>query len=284
MGKTLFIGDSHTCGYTSIPGKIGQGSFETWQDNNYAEIYAKENNKETIVYSMPGSCNIVYADWLNAMFEKHPDIDEVFLMLSSFNRFILAYDKLLRSDTVPSDEFTHDSGKDDSGLVQRYQDLIISDSERLQLFQKPTEEDYTKFPGVKFSYDNGLESPNIRESSFMEIKMFFDLNTHVEQKAFFKDIYIWDNMCNDHGAKLFLFSMTDRLKFPLDLEFYGKLKSTYYEKESVETFFRKKNIDHTKYYISDQEHYNKEYHTLIATKFISSLKRKFAWQNLNNNV
>jgi len=275
MSKTLFIGDSHTCGYSSTPGKIGQGSFETWQENNYAEIYAKQNNKETIIYSMPGSCNIVYADWLNAMFEKHPDIDEVFLLLSSFNRFILAYDKLLRSDIVPSNEFTYYAGKDSSSLVDRYQDVLISDEDRLQLYQKPTDEDYSKFPGVKFSYDEGLINPNIRESSFMEIKMFFDLNSHVEQRAFFKDIYVWDNMCNDKGVKLYLFSMTDRLKFPKDLDFYGKLKSTYYEKESVETFFRKKNIDHTRYYISDQEHYNKEYHTLIADKFMPSLQRKY---------
>lgn len=274
MSKTLFIGDSHTCGYSSTPGAIGQGSFEIWQDNNYAEIYASQNNKETIVYSMPGSCNIVYADWLNAMFEKHPDIDEVFLLLSSFNRFILAYDKLLRPDIVPSDEFTHYMGKDNTGLVDRYQDVIISDEDRLQLYQKPTDEDYSKFPGVKFSYDDGLTKPNIRESSFMEIKMFFDLNSHVEQRAFFKDIYVWDNMCNDRNINLYLFSMTDRLQFPKDLNFYGKLKSTYYETESVETFFRKKNIDHTRYYISDQEHYNKDYHALIADKFIPSLQRK----------
>jgi len=276
MSKTLFIGDSHTCGYTSVPGKIGPGSFEIWQDNNYAELYALENNKETVVYSMPGSCNTVYADWLSTMFEKHPDIDEVFLMLSSFNRFILAFDEKLRQDIVPSDEFILDAGKDDTGLIQRYQDIIISDDGYLQLFQKPTEEDYSKFPGVKFNYDEGLIAPDIRKSSFMEIKMFFDLNTYVEQRAFFKDVYTWDNMCNDHGAKLYLFSMTDRLKFPENLDFYGKLKSTYYEKESVETFFRKKNIDHTRYFISDNEHYNKEYHSLIATKFISSLKRKFA--------
>ena len=276
MSKTLFIGDSHTCGYTSVPGKIGPDSFEIWQDNNYAEIYARENDKQTVIYSMPGSCNIVYADWLNAMFKKYPDIDEVFLMLSSFNRFVLAFDEKLRQDIVPSDEFTAFVSEDESGLIRRYQDLVISNNDYFQLYQKPIGDDYKFFPGLQFSYDEGLLEPNIRQSSFMQIKMFFDLNSHLEQKAFFKDVYTWDNMCADRNVKLYLFSMTDRLQFPSDLEFYGKLKSTYYEKESVESFFRRKNIDHSRYYISDNEHYNKEYHSLIANKFIPSLKNKFS--------
>ena len=275
MSKALFIGDSHTCGYTSIPGKIGPGSFEIWQDNNYAEIYARENNKQTVVYSMPGSCNTVYADWLNAMFEKYPDIDEVFLMLSSFNRFILAFDEKLRQDIVPSNEFTAFVSEDESGLIRRYQDIIISNNDYFQLYQKPISDDFAHFPGLEFSYDDGLIEPNIRNSSFMQIKMFFDLNSHLEQRAFFKDVYTWDNMCHDRGVKLYLFSITDRLKFPKDLDFYGKLKSTYYETESIESFFRRKNIDHSRYYISDNEHYSREYHNLIATKFIPSIKGKF---------
>lgn len=273
MSRTLFIGDSHTCGYTSVPGKIGPGSFELWQDNNYAEAYAHENKKETVIYSMPGSCNSSYADWITTMIKKYPDIDEIFLTLSSFNRFVLGFNEKLSTDIVPVDQFTHYVGKDESGLIERYQDIVIA-GDHFQLYQKPISSDYEKFPGIKFSYDEGLEHPNIREKTYMEIKMFFELNTHLEQRSFFKDIFIWDNICYDNNINLYLFSMTDRLKFPNELDFYGSLKATHYEKESVETFFRKKNIDHKKYYISDMEHYNKEYHNLIATRFIPSLIKK----------
>ena len=63
MARTLFLGDSHTCGYDTLPGQIGPGSFSVWQDNNYAELYAKEHNKNVIVYAMPGSNNRAYSDW-----------------------------------------------------------------------------------------------------------------------------------------------------------------------------------------------------------------------------
>ena len=43
MAISLFLGDSHTCGYDTLPGQIGPGSFSVWQKNNYAELYAKEN-------------------------------------------------------------------------------------------------------------------------------------------------------------------------------------------------------------------------------------------------
>ena len=45
MTRTLFIGDSHAHGYYEIDNKIS-----AWQDNNYAEIYADENNKQEWEY------------------------------------------------------------------------------------------------------------------------------------------------------------------------------------------------------------------------------------------
>ena len=45
MSRSLFIGDSHTCGYWSHPTERGPGSYTYWNDNNYSESYAKQNNK-----------------------------------------------------------------------------------------------------------------------------------------------------------------------------------------------------------------------------------------------
>jgi len=272
LGRTLFIGDSHTCGYDTIPGKTGPDSYKVWQDNNYAEIYGEVHNKNVIVYAMPGSNNRSYSDWLGSMFKKYDDIDEVIVLLSSLNRFMLAHNEKLLSDTVPIDQFTTQQGQSDNGLSHRYLDSIIS-GDYFQLYQKPIDEDYNKFPGIAFSYESGLTAPNIRESTYMEIKTFFELNTHLEQRDFFKDVYTWDNMCADRNIPIYLFKMRDRVQFPKEIDFYGKLKATTMSDVSVETFFRNKHIDHTAYYTSDQEHYTKQYHSLIATKFLKHLTK-----------
>ena len=52
MARTLFIGDSHTCGYDTVQGQQGPAVFP-WNANNYAEIYSEIHNKIAIVYAMP---------------------------------------------------------------------------------------------------------------------------------------------------------------------------------------------------------------------------------------
>ena len=94
MSRTLFIGDSHTMGYHSDLNKYGAGSFSQWNDNNYAEIYSELNDKPVIIYALSGASNRLYTDWLKSMFEKYDDIDEVFISLAAFNRFIIAFDDL----------------------------------------------------------------------------------------------------------------------------------------------------------------------------------------------
>ena len=81
MARTLFIGDSHTCGYDTVPRTTRSGSFSVWNANNYAEIYSEIHNKSVIVYAMPRANNRSYVDWINPMFEKYDDIDEVFVLL-----------------------------------------------------------------------------------------------------------------------------------------------------------------------------------------------------------
>lgn len=270
MGRTLFIGDSHTCGYDTVPGKIGPDSFSVWNENSYAEIYSEIHNKPAIVYAMPGANNRSYVDWMKAMFDKYDDIDEVFVLLSSLNRFILGFNEKLSPNVVPVDEFTHFEGT--HKLVDRYLDQIITEG-YFQLYQKPTDEDYSNFPGISFSYENGLTDPDIRKATYMQIKMFFELNTHLEQRDFFKDIYTMDNMCADHNVPLYMFKMRERTFFPQGWEFYGKLKATVLDDNSIETYFANKNIDHSKYFTSDQEHYNYAYHKLVAEKYLKHLTK-----------
>ena len=272
MSRALFLGDSHTCGYTTVPGQQGQGSFSLWQENSYVEQYAKLHNKPCVVYAMPGSVNSSYPDWLTSMLQKYNDIDEVFILLSSLNRFVLGFNEKLDPKTVPVDNFCDFQGTSKDGLVDRYFDMIIS-NDQFQLYQKPHDGDYKTFPGLKFSYDDGLTDPDIRQSSYMQIKTFFELNTHLEQRQFFKDIYTIDNICNDKNIKCYIFHMRSRLIFPKPYDFYGDLKATKVHYDSIETFFSNKNIDHSKYFLDDQEHYNVDFHKLIAQNFIKHLTK-----------
>lgn len=270
MSRSLFLGDSHTCGYVTIPGKVGYGSYSMWNNNNYAEKYAHQNQKQTAVYALPGVCNRVYPDWLKAMFDRHPDIDEVFVLLASFNRFVLAFNETLSPDILPADFFTLKEEKDDP-LVDLYYDQIFKD-DRFQLLNKPTYEDFSRIADISFDYQNGLMKPDLRKDSFMDVKVFFDLNTHLEQRDFFKDILVMDRMCEEKNCKLYLFNMTERVKFPERFDFYSNLTNTIISPLTVEKFFQKKFIDHRKFFLEDKEHYNEAYHEIIASKFIPWLK------------
>jgi hypothetical protein len=267
--KTLFLGDSHTCGYQSDAISVSSNC-SSWNDNNYAEFYAKENNKQSLVYAMPGACNRLYPDWITTMLSKHPDIDEIFVLLTSWNRFIISSNDSLSDEVLPVDHFVHHHGSKHN-LVEFYYDVVIKDN-RLQLLNKPTVEDFENKVSLNFSEHNGLITPDIRKNNFMEVKLYFDLNTHLEQRDFFKDILIMDTICNNHNCKMYVFQMTDRISFPTNLNFYTELKATKYSPISVEKFFKKRFINHKKFYISDNEHYDEEYHKLIATMFIPWLK------------
>lgn len=270
MGRKLFIGDSHTCGYVAVPGKVGPGSYSYWNDNSYCDIYAEENNNPVVVYAMAGVNNRVYTDWLKTIFERYDDIDEVFLCMSAMNRFCIAYDPGLMDEPITVDNFTH---KDISStdLIHRYADLTEA-NDRIQLFNKPTYNDYTRPVPFEITPKDGLKQPNLRKNTFMEVKLFFDLNTFLEKRDFLQNVYMWDNICADNGAKLYLFNFTERLKYPSNFEYYGKLKSTKVAPKTVQGYFGGKFIDHAKFLLPDEEHYNRDYHKLIAEQYIPWLQ------------
>lgn len=270
MTRSLFIGDSHSCGYWSDPVKTGPGSYTYWNDNNYGEIYSQELSKPVAIYAMAGVNNRVYTDWLACMFEKYNDIDEVFICLAPFNRFRIAFDGVLTDSVIPIDHFTTKIESSD-GNIDRYCDLTIK-GENLQLFNKALDVDYNRFPGIDIDVAQGLDRPNLRKNTFMEVKLFFELNSFIEKRDFLLDVYAWDRMCVDNNAKLYLFNFTERLKYPETFEYYGKLKNTVIATKTVEGYLLNKMIDHKKYYLEDHEHYNKEYHSFVATKYIPWLK------------
>jgi len=270
MGRTLFIGDSHTMGYKSAASGSGLGSFSQWNDNNYAEIYGKLTGKPVVIYALSGATNRLYTDWLKTMFDMYDDIDEVFICLASFNRFIIAHDDITKEECIPTDFFTYklDNSTDN---IHRYMDGIVRDNV-MQLLNKSVYNDYDKYPGVEFSVEDGLISPDLRKHTYMQVKLFFELNTFVEKREFLNSVYTWDNLCADNGAALHLFNFTERLKFPTQFDYYGKLKNTKIATKTVEAYTKQLGFDHTKYLIEDKEHYNKDYHDLVAKHYIPWLQ------------
>lgn len=272
MSRTLFIGDSHTCGYYSIPGKTGPGSYSYWNDNLYSERYGDFFDRPVITYAMAGVNNRVYTDWLKSMFEKYNDIDEVFICLAPLNRFIIAFDDTLRDEAIPVDQFlmkmeTSPENKD------RYCDHTLSNG-IVQLFNKPIYEDYSNFTGFEISEKEGLIKPDLRKDSYMQVKLFFEMNTHQEKRDFLNCIYTWDNICNDNNANLYVFYVSDRGKYPSKTDYYGPLKRTIVSPITVQSYFKSKMINHEKYLIEDNEHYNIEFHKMIAERFLPWLKSK----------
>lgn len=271
MGRKLFIGDSHTCGYVAVPGKVGPGSYSYWNDNSYCDIHHTETGDPVVIYAMAGVNNRVYTDWLKSMFEKYNDIDEVFLCMAAMNRFALAFDPGLADEPVSVDNFTYFDKNASTDNNHKYADLTMS-NERFQLFNKPIYDDYDKYPGFEISPEQGLVDPDVRKDAYMQVKLFFELNTFLEKRDFLNCVYSWDNICTDNGAKLHLFNFTDRLKFPSNFEYYGKLKSTSIATKTVQSFFSARMIDHSKYLLPDGEHYNKNYHYMIAKQYIPWLQ------------
>ena len=107
----------------------------------------------------------------------------------------------------------------------------------------------------------------------MECKLFYDLNTHIEHRNFYKDIYTMDNICADNNAKLYLSVMRSRSKHPVDFNYYGDLKATTIDSQSIEDYMKSNDIDPNKHFLDDEEHYDTEYHKAIAENYIPWIKK-----------
>jgi hypothetical protein len=272
MSRALFIGDSHSCGYVTVPNKVGPGSYTYWNDNNYSEIYNTVNNKPVCIYAHAGAPNRMYTDWMKNMFNKFSDIDEVFLCLAPLNRFVLAFDEQLQDDALPLDHFAFEC-VESTDAVKKYVDILIKDN-KIQLYNKPTNDDYNCFPGIKISEKNGLEEPDIRKHTFMQVKLFFELNTHLERRDFLLNVFAWDRICAENNAKLYLFNFMNRLKWPKSFEYYGQLNNTIVAEKSIEQYMLDNNVNPVEYLLHDKEHYNTEYHKMIVERYIPWLKNQ----------
>lgn len=265
MGKTLFIGCSHSMGYC---GNIDEGR-NVWLDNNYAEIYSELNDKEVIIMASAGTGNRAYPRFLANAFKLHNDIEEVFIQSTYWGRFPVAINPDLNDEKIFSlDFFLDENFKTDK--ISRYSIKLLSNDKYHETFLKPTVEDYEIFPYVRETKPFYAE-PDVRRSSHMYLRMWHYSNTHLEQEDFFTNIALCDMLCTYNNVPLYVWNINDRCYLPKETKtFYTDLKSTTIADVDAINYIKK----YTKIETLDGEHYSRNVHKAIAENYISYVKEQ----------
>ena len=267
MSRTLFIGDSHAHGYYHMGGKI-----HAWESNNYAELYSKLHQKQTVIYSVPGGCNHKYPVWIRSMFDRYSDIDEVFVQSTYWNRFLLACSRNLDvGEETKSDLFLDDDQPKDE-MIDRYTDERVQD-DYVEMIEQPRKENYEEFKGFEFNGQAVTSSWKQFHEKYSYTKLWHELVTPLQYKDYCLDMFAIDKMCKDYGVTWYLWSINNRVFLPPKLNFFGKIDPRV-APMSAEGFLKERfDIDiETDHYRLDGEHYIKEVHSKIADEYFGYLK------------
>ena len=267
MTKTLFLGDSHSHGYFEMGGKVN-----AWESNNYAEIYALENNKQTVIYSMPGGCNRKYPAWLRTMLDRYNDIDEVFVQSTYWNRYLLSCSKNLGvgEETTSSLYLDEDQPKDN--LIERYTDHRITEN-YIEMVEQTRHENYEEFKGFAFNDMKVGHDFKPFHEKYSYTKLWHELVTPLQYKDYCIDLLAIDTMCKERDIKWYLWTINNRVFVPENIDYFGKLSCIRAE-TSAEVFLKEHcdmDIETDKYRL-DGEHYIKEVHSKIAKEYFGYLK------------
>lgn len=249
MKTTVFLGDSHTHGYYADKEKVYH-----WHNNNYAEIYANEFNKFCAIYAQQGASNRKYPGWLATLLEKYNNITEVFVQNTYWHRF---HNASLTGNNIecPINNFCTLHSLDD--YVAKYYD-------------KETVNDYTE---KSVQIPESLikkEFYNTKSESYYTVKIFNELCTHLQYKDYCLDLLAIDYLCKTNNIKWYCFRMADKVVFPENYNLYQKINPII-APITVETYFRNKGVNVDNFLIDD-EHYNYDYHKMIAMEYIPWLR------------
>ena len=265
MSRTLFLGCSHTMGYRDFD---EDDEPNVWLENNYAEIYSDHRDKKVVIMASAGAGNREVVNFLAHAFKVYNDIDKVFIQSTYWNRFPIAINPDLDVENIydldhfiEKDFSSHNIDRWSLGLVQE---------RHAQVYMRPLPIDY-ETPYIKETSPGAW--PNLQRSSFIYVKMYHYLFTHLAQQDYFRDIFMCDSLCSDNNAELYLWNINERCYIPKETEnFYGKLKSTKIAPVDARRYIKDKHqldIENEKV---DTEHYNVKSHTMIADKYIPFLE------------
>tara|TARA_B110000977_G_C11090784_1_gene496783 strand:- start:3682 stop:4521 length:840 start_codon:yes stop_codon:yes gene_type:complete len=269
MGRTLFVGDSHSMGYIDPHADDESSPFYIWQSNSYAESYSKCNNKKATIMASSGCGNREYVNFIANAFKIYDDIDEVFVQSTYWGRFPLAMNPSLdETDIFPLDFFLEKNKSNE--LIDRYSVGLVQQNKFLQNYTKPSASDF-EAPYIKETSPTML--PSLTRSGYMYIQTYHYLQTHLAQQDYFRDILLCDTLCTHNNVKMYLWNINDRCFIPKETaSFYSQLQSTTIADIDAASYIQqnlKINIENEK---ADSEHYNEYAHSLIASEYITYLK------------
>lgn len=272
------MGDSHSTGYYMSNLELAQPTPVFWSDNNYANIYSKENKEHVALYAMPNASNKKYPIWLNSMFNKYSDIEQVFIQSTYWNRDLLAANKNLDiADGMKSEHFMK-KGEDmypvpfhcQHEFIERWTDALVSDDyiencvrtvpDRKHLYKGFSHQEL--YTGMK----------NILKMSYAYVKLWHEHITHLQYREFCSNLFIIDTLCKKNNVKWYLWRINERVVMPDDLNFYGPLENCVLADISAEEFIKKKHKINIQDLTVDSEHYNYNVHKIIAHEYIPYLK------------
>ena len=264
MSRSLFIGDSHCCGYYEQDGKVSQ-----WHDNNYAEIYAKYHNKQTIIYAMPGACNRKYPAWIRSVLDRYDDIDEIFVQSGYWHRHLVAASKSdIPGQDIGIDHFLDDNCIKDN-LVHRYTDVMYNGN-YLEVVEQVRPENLSAFKPFKFDAHSITHEWSILHEPYHYTKVWHELMTQLQYRDYCLDLLAIDTMCKERNIKWYLWTINSRCPVPENIDLYTKLSPIRASKSAIH-YLESKFIK-TESYKLDIEHYDYFIHEKIATDYFTELK------------
>ncbi len=268
MGRTLFIGDSHAHGYYEVNGNIS-----AWQDNNYAEIYAKHHNKKVVIYSQPGGCNRKYPAWVKSVLNRYDDIDEVFIQSTYWNRFLLSCSRHLDIGEDTGVDLYLDDDQLKDNLVDRYTDHRVTEN-YIEMIDQVRPENYEDFKGFEFDDMEVKADWKPFHEKYIYTKLWHELVSPLQYKDYCLDLLAIDTMCSRRNIKWYQWTINNRVFVPKNIEMYGEFEAGIKSKISAEGFLKhSKGIDiETDQHRLDGEHYTKEIHELIAKDYFNYIK------------
>lgn len=270
MSKTLFIGCSHTMGYSGYIVAEDKKP-NVWGENNYAEIYSKKFNKDVIIMASAGAGNSAFPRFLAHALKTYKDIDEVFIQSTYWGRFpVVINPDLDEKDIFPLDFFLQKDNCDEN--IDRWSISLSIDNKYLEHYIKPQPQDWEIF---KYNKDTvpWISEPDTRRSSHMYMQMWHYQNTHLIQQDYFKDIALCDMLCHYNNIPLYVWNINDRCYIPKQsTNFYTELRNTKFCDQDAISFLDKKYNKQHKNDTLDGEHYSKHVHEKIAIDYIPYVK------------
>jgi len=262
MNKTLFVGDSHSKGF-----RIDSGSEIHWSDNNYAELYGEINNEPVIIYAQESAGNYAYAEWIKNSLVLYPDINQIFIQNTYWNRYNIAASS--RIDHGVKYKLGHfaEEVMQSTEKCRKYTDLSIKD-DFIELKLQPDPNSYNLFTGYKIDFAEEQDLREIQHYDFDFTYLFYILMSQLQYKQFTKDLIVIDQICKEHNIPWYLWRMNNRVVLPDDIEPWANIQNgTVIYTSAADWFYNEDNLDFEDYKIDD-EHYSKFIHEKIAEKFI----------------